>query len=581
MGSSELSDALNPYYNQSRNQAPSLPTFQPVAQSPQLQVALPGTGTEQPYQHQSQSPVTRARPTPGGLQAVQELLRIVSATKEAQEAERERRIAWEQEQEIKQNQRQAELEKQVLELRNEVLTLRQCVNVQPAFPSGISNSPNSHFSTPISPNDHISPMFIQGSSSHPLMSSHSEEGNAQFEVRQQRSPPITERASSLSATPSASPALTEATAPPSISHRTPPAKSKKRRKSASSSPSDHGRSSGSDSYSSSYHRAPKRRNNHDKRCLTIQHAMRLHVIRLMGLESDKELPDSIAEGQTLGPEDPVRFVWEKTTKQSVHNGRMKTRVIEDIRENRRRLYKHVSERDFSKKTLDSVFDQYFTTLRQKYKAQKDDAAAEHQKSRESLKAMKARRLQRKKAKLDVRASTRLRIVAFEHSVFDHAFELECMSSEESEADPDSPQAKRLVTRGASWRSQRLVKFYQALDAEEKVTGSSAQQKRGAGKLDRVVGPSKEGFHLPPKGVANWMISQRWLHEAQVQRTDLPQALQKLVVDSPEFDWHEMGELGQASDDEERQPDSMLAAHSMHIPPQHYDGSSLQYAFGQM
>ena len=173
------------------------------------------------------------------------------------------------------------------------------------------------------------------------------------------------------------------------------------------------------------------------------------------------------------------------------------------------------------------------------------------------------------------------MIAFEHSIFDHAFELECMSSEESEADSSSPQAKHLVTRGASWRSRRLVKFYEALDAEEKVSGPLAQQKRGIGKLDRVVGPPKEGFHLPPRGVANWMISQRWLREAQAQRIDLPQVLQKLVVDSPEFDWHGMGDLGQASDDEERQPNVMLAAHGMHIPPQHYDGSSLQYAFVQM
>ncbi|KAL0577067.1 hypothetical protein V5O48_004910 [Marasmius crinis-equi] len=521
----------------------------------------------------------RARPTPGGLQAVQELLRIVSATKEAQEAERDRRIAWEKEQEVRQDQRQAELEKQVLDLRKEVLTLRQFVHTQSP---NVPNPP--HLSTPILPNDHPpTPMFIQGSSSRPLQTSYTDERDERYEAPQ-HSPPMTERASSLSVTPAASPGLREATVYPiqaSVSRPTPPPKSKKRRKSVSSNSSgDRDRSSDSESYSSSYHRT-KRRNNHDKRCLTIQHAMRLHVIRLMGLESDKDLPDSIPEGQTVGPDDPVRFVWDKTTKQSVHNGRMKTRILEDLKENRRRLYKYVHDREFSKKTLDAAFDQYFTTLRQKYKAQKDDTAAEHHRSRENTKAMKARRLQRKKAKLDMRASTRLRIIAFEHSIFDHAFELECMSSEESDAEQDSSLTKLLITRGAAWRSRRLVKFYQALDADEKESGASAKQKRGVGKFERVAGPPSERFQLPPKGAASWMISQRWLHETQAKQPDLPQALQKLVVDSPDFNWHAMGPLGDASDDEERQANQMPASQTMQLPPQHYDGSSLQYAFVQM
>ncbi|KAF9268123.1 hypothetical protein L218DRAFT_854149 [Marasmius fiardii PR-910] len=295
----------------------------------------------------------------------------------------------------------------------------------------------------------------------------------------------------------------------------------------------------------------------------------------MGLENDKNLPDSHPEGQPLDPTEPVRFVWDKTTKQSVHNGRMKTRILEDLRENHRRLYKHVPEREFVKKTLGSTFDQCFTTLRQKYKAQRDDALAELQRSRESMKALKARRLARRKVKLDNRASARLRISAFEHPIFDHAFELECMSSEESDVDPDS-QSKHLVSRGIAWRSRRLVKFYQALDAEDKVSGPSAKQKRGMGKYDRAVGPPKEGFQLPPKGVAMWMISQRWLIEGQVDHPDLSQVVQKLVEESPDFDWHTLGEVGEASDEEERHVNTMLPVQL----PQHYEGSSLQYALVQ-
>jgi hypothetical protein len=92
---------------------------------------------------------------------------------------------------------------------------------------------------------------------------------------------------------------------------------------------------------------------------------------------------------------PVRFVWDKTAKQSVHNSRMKTRILEDLKANRR-LYKHVPDKDFSKKSLDSAFDQCFTTYRQKYKIQRDSQAAENAKRREENKALKARRLNRRK-----------------------------------------------------------------------------------------------------------------------------------------------------------------------------------------
>lgn len=117
----------------------------------------------------------------------------------------------------------------------------------------------------------------------------------------------------------------------------------------------------------------------------------------MAVESDKELPETHSNDKSLEPADPVRFVWDKTTKQCVHNMRMKSRVIEDLKEHHRRLYKHVPEKDFSKKMLDAAFDQCFTTLRQKYKAQRDDDLAEHIKEREGIKAMKARRVLRKKA----------------------------------------------------------------------------------------------------------------------------------------------------------------------------------------
>lgn len=124
--------------------------------------------------------------------------------------------------------------------------------------------------------------------------------------------------------------------------------------------------------------------------------MRTHIVRLMALDNEKVLPDSHAEGSPIDATDPVRFVWDKTVKQSVHNARMKTRVLEDLKHNRR-LYKHVPEKDFGKKSLESAFDQCFTTLRQKFKAQRDVRIAENTKRREEAKARKSRRLQRRKS----------------------------------------------------------------------------------------------------------------------------------------------------------------------------------------
>jgi len=79
-----------------------------------------------------------------------------------------------------------------------------------------------------------------------------------------------------------------------------------------------------------------------------------------------------------------------------HNGRMKARFLADLKA-KRRLYKHVPDKEFGKKILDSAFDQAFVTFRQKYKVQRDASIAMNLKQREAVKAVKARRLSRKKA----------------------------------------------------------------------------------------------------------------------------------------------------------------------------------------
>ena len=134
--------------------------------------------------------------------------------------------------------------------------------------------------------------------------------------------------------------------------------------------------------------------------------MRSHILRCMHLPDDKHLPDSHVEGEALPAGEPIRFIWEKTAKQSSHNSAMKRRIVVDLQENRT-LYKHVSQDEFTPKNLENVFDQAFTTFRQKFKAQRDVTAAAQHKRREDQKAMRTRRLNRKKA-----ASTTLETVAF-------------------------------------------------------------------------------------------------------------------------------------------------------------------------
>jgi hypothetical protein len=240
---------------------------------------------------------------------------------------------------------------------------------------------------------------------------------------------------------------------------------------------------------------------------------------------------------------------------------MKARIIADMKSNRR-LYKHVPEKDFSHKNLDSIFDQAFVTLRQKFRAQRDSSAALNLKKREDAKTMKARRLGRKKAvcdlshsfflelawplsqKLNNRIDARKKCAKFEQSTFDGAFQVGCMSSEESE---NSSPSTVFRIRGLAWRSSRLQKFYDGLDEDERLD-KVQKPKRGVGKKERSRGPNKDGFQLPPKGVASWMISKRWVAASQRMYPDLLQVLKTISTDQPDC-WDHLMALGEESSDE--------------------------------
>jgi len=127
-----------------------------------------------------------------------------------------------------------------------------------------------------------------------------------------------------------------------------------------------------------------------------QHVMRSHINRLMAITEDSPLPANHIEGAPLTDNEPVRFIWAKTVKQSQHNARMKKRVITDLIGSKE-LYEHVPQEEFAAENLDTVFDQTFSTLRSKYKAQTDANVAQRRKEKEINKMIKTRRNNRKRA----------------------------------------------------------------------------------------------------------------------------------------------------------------------------------------
>ncbi|EGN93014.1 hypothetical protein SERLA73DRAFT_190145 [Serpula lacrymans var. lacrymans S7.3] len=574
MPTSELSDALNPHVVQTRSRPSNASplysdSLQPVIQRPQqyvphrseleLAISEPPPQAAAPPSSPHNTVARSRNVNSGGVHAVQELLRLLTSTKEAQEIERKRRVAWEQEQEAKYALKQAEMERRMLEMRQEIASLKSVIGTHGptssfTTPSNSAAVSQSSFSPPTveqqptpSTSPRPTPVSVTNSSfqAHLASVSSAQPSTSRFQSVHPDDNVSEANAMELHAlSPSFSPPARFISVDPSSSRQGGASSARKRQTPASDEEESSDSSSGTPPV-----RPLKRRSHHDTRCLTIQHAMRNHILRVMQVESDKELPDSHPEGTSLGSNDPVRFVWDKTPKQSVHNGRMKARVLKDLKINRT-LYKHVPDKEFNKKSLDSVFDQAFVTLRQKFKAQRDASIAQIQRQREDAKSMKARRLSRKKGKLTNRSEARNRLEAFEHITFDGAFQVECMSSEESEAEEDALGNRSIFlrVRGFPWRSTRLQRFFDMLD-EEETFDKTLKPKRGTGRKERCAGPMKDGFLLPPKGVANWMISRRWMNQMRISQCDVLDLLRDAVIDPPGFDWNQFRALGDESEDE--------------------------------
>lgn len=181
-------------------------------------------------------------------------------------------------------------------------------------------------------------------------------------------------------------------------------------------------------------------------------------------------------------------------------------------------------------------------------------------------------------KLSSRSDARKRMGVYSHPIFDGALQPECMSSEEScdeYADAPHPSGadasvQVLRIRGLPWRSTRLLRFYTHLDEDEKIDRGLRAKRLQSRTKERCLGPPKDGFHLPPKGVSTWMISQKWIRETSDAHPDLGELLRGLVVDPPGFDWDHFDLLGVDSEEE-------MESHGHEVIPRSEISYSLAHA----
>jgi hypothetical protein len=142
MPTSELTDALNPFIGQQReSHYPSdqhtYPS-QPYHISPQQSFFTPHRSeleyavSEPPppprYNLSCHSAMINLISTRRPRADAAHMLRVIAATREAQESENKRRAAWEQELEAKYQQRQAETESQLAQMKRQIAHLKVCID---------------------------------------------------------------------------------------------------------------------------------------------------------------------------------------------------------------------------------------------------------------------------------------------------------------------------------------------------------------------------------------------------------------------------------------------------------------------
>ncbi len=235
-------------------------------------------------------------------EGVQALIKLVANTHQAAEIERKRRMAWEQEQEAKYAQRQADIERQMLAMRHEIGTLRSMFTTSSQTPFGGSPAftaasilhqmhaqPSSSMSPPLGASPVSQSAVVPAYLGQPMLQQAPQLYTMQSPPEAQIQPyssmpqagPSNHAQFGTSLTPSPSPhlqpTLTDPTMHPQPTapdaptyHRSSPPKTKKKRKALAHSDSSSS-DEGSDSSDSDAKRRPRKRrsNHHDQRCFTI------------------------------------------------------------------------------------------------------------------------------------------------------------------------------------------------------------------------------------------------------------------------------------------------------------------------
>ena len=273
---------FNPLYNGLSNTCPIAVNWSlPFRSHPRLRHGKWLINLHGPFLTSSrENAVTLRNPSPpGGADAVQELLQMLTATKESQEIERKRRLAWEQEQEAKYTQRHAGMERQILEMRQEIVSLKASMGLNPNGSPAMTGSHVSGNGAPIvvqqptpltslspvstSSQSHIRPAFVEGSSSRPL---------------RQQSIPTDVQTHSPESMIIDSPSPQFVAVEGSRLHSYAPSPNPRKRPTPGAETDEDEGSSESGSDESPPQRSLRRVNGHDSRCLTIQVCFNLFVI---------------------------------------------------------------------------------------------------------------------------------------------------------------------------------------------------------------------------------------------------------------------------------------------------------------
>ena len=123
------------------------------------------------------------------------------------------------------------------------------------------------------------------------------------------------------------------------------------------------------------------------------------------------------------------------------------------------------------------------------------------------------------------------------------------SGDETNHAQGNQRALFLRVRYQAWRSARLRRLYQLIDAryEEEYT---RKPKRGSGRMDRRTGLPKEGNPAPPLGTLKWMVSNKWQREVRASGTQLASVLDTILKENDEETLNAIAVLGPDSDSED-------------------------------